>query len=653
MACAVVFAAGVAVAAEAEKGEVTLSMEMFQSITGWDGKSSPGEIVIPWEEVRKLLDVEVQGMKGATVKLPWKQFRALVEWSIARQGGIDATPPPTDYVVTNATYSGTLGKEVADFKAELRVNVLRKKGWKRVAVMPAGVGIKKATVKNGHLNVRGGTYEVLTQATGEMPVTLEFATAVQEHAGTSRVSFSRVLSGTCLLDLAVPSKDVAVTVAGGQLIQEKPAGDGKQMLFALSGTNSVLQIEWERKIEEVAAVEPKLYAETQTLVAVGDGLITGRESVVYSIVHAGVRELSLAVPDGVNVLDVSTSYLHDWRVDKGTLLVQLNREVKGVHRVELSFEKPVGSNTVDAPVLTTVKTERERGHVAVVALANVEISGKPEKGATGVDVSSLPAELVGRTSQPVLLGYRTSGSDYRVPLAIAHHKDVKVLVTVVDAATFTVMQTLDGRRVVSAVYDVRNNRNQFLRIKMPDQCGVWSVSVAGKAAKPARDDAGMTLVPLVRSTGQQLTAFPVEIVYIDKSFRPDKTKGRGTIRIALPTCEPPIMNAMTYLYLPKQGRYDDFGGTLQMVESFKQIRTQALAGRRVVQRNAEEGAQRAQQVVQQQLDQESPTGVSPIKVKLPISGMVVRLQKILVLGEELTITFDYRGWPGSRGGWLW
>jgi hypothetical protein len=648
----VVAAAGVAVAAEDEKnGQVTLSMEMFKNITGWDGKAKPGEIVIPWEEVRKLLDVDVQGMGGATVKLPWKQFRSLVEWSIARKGGVDATPPPTDYVVTNATFSGTLGKKVANFTADLKVNVLRKKGWKRIGVMPAGVALSKAEVKDGHLNVRGGTYEILTQATGEMPVKLEFAAAVEESAGKSTVSFSRVPSGTCLLDLTVPSQDVTVRVAGGQLVQEKAVGDGKQMLFALSGTNQV-RIEWEREIKEVAKVDPKLYAQTQTLVAVGEGLVTGRQRVVYSIVHAGVRELSLKVPEGLNVLDVSTSYLHDWRVKDGTLLVRLSREVRGVHRLDVSFEKAVTGNAVDAPALTTLGTERERGHVAVVALANVEISAKPEKGATGVDVSSLPPELVGQTSQPVLLGFRTVGRDFRVPLNIARHEDVKVLVTVIDAATFTVMQTLDGRRVVSAVYDVRNNRNQFLRIKMPANCEVWSVSVAGKAAKPARDDAGMTLVPLVRSSGQQLTAFPVEIVYIDPGFKPDKETGRGRIAVSLPTCEPPIMNAMTYLYLPKRGKYDDFGGTLQVVESFKELRTQALAGRQIVTREAEQGAQRAQEVAQQKLEQSSPAGVSPIKVKLPISGQVLKLQKILVLGEELTITLRYKGWPGS-GGWLW
>ena len=59
-----------------------------------------------------------------------------------------------------------------------------------------------------------------------------------------------------------------------------------------------------------------------------DGVITCREKVIYSIVHAGTRELTLTVPEGVSVLDVRCRYLHDWRVEGNKLKLQLEREVK-------------------------------------------------------------------------------------------------------------------------------------------------------------------------------------------------------------------------------------------------------------------------------------------------------------------------------------
>ena len=95
LACAIVAMAVTASAAGKEESKVTLSWDQFKAITGWDGKAGPGEVLIPWDEVQKMIDIKVAGMAGAKVKLPWKQFRALVEWSVAKKKGEDTTPPPT------------------------------------------------------------------------------------------------------------------------------------------------------------------------------------------------------------------------------------------------------------------------------------------------------------------------------------------------------------------------------------------------------------------------------------------------------------------------------------------------------------------------------------------------------------------------------
>jgi len=651
LACVVIAAALVASAGEKEESKVVLTWDQFKNITGWDGKVAPGEILIPWPEVQKMLDIRLAGMAGAKVKLSWKDFRALVEWSVARSKE-DKLPPPADYVITKAAYTGSLSKDVATFDVAMEVSVLRTKGWKRVVLLPATVGVNEATLpKDSYLNVRGNMYELLTQATGVLDVKLSFAATVTEDGGMNSVTFERVPSGTCLLDLAIADKKdgVKVTVAGAQAI--KPPAGAKGTVFALPAGNRVA-ISWEREIKEIKKGPPKLYAQTQTLVAVGDGLVTCREKIVYSIVHAGVRELSLNVPTGVNILDVRCSYLHDWRAEGQTLKLQLEREVKGIHYVDLTYEKAAAEagGTVDTPVISTADTERERGFVAVIALANVEISGTPKDGASAVDSSTLPPELLGLTPQPVLLAYRYVGNKFAVPLQITKHEDVKVLVTIVDAATFTVMQTPDGRRITSVVYDVRNNRNQFLRVKMPGDpkdCEIWSVSVSGRSARPAVDKAGMTLIPLIRSTGQHLTAFPVEIIYVEKGVKPP-AGGKGKIRIDLPKCTQPIMHLMCNLYLPKVGRYKSFAGPLKVVEDFKQLRTQALEGRQVRIRRAEKQAAQIQSAVDEQLRRTARPGVTPIKVNLPTSGTKFKLQKILVLDEDLWIELDYTHWPGYK-----
>ena len=65
--------------------------------------------------------------------------------------------------------------------------------------------------------------------------------------------------------------------------------------------------------------------------------------------------------------------------------------------------------------------------------------------------------------------------------------------------TLDSMVTPDGKIMGRTSWYVRNNRRQFMRIDMPADSEIWSVKVAGKAVKPARDESGQVLVPLVRS----------------------------------------------------------------------------------------------------------------------------------------------------------
>ena len=132
-------------------------------------------------------------------------------------------------------------------------------------------------------------------------------------------------------------------------------------------------------------------------------------------------------------------------------------------------------------------------------------------------IANTDREIASMTGQPVLLAYRYVGNNVSIPLTIKKHGEVPVLVTVGDSVLYTIMQLNDGRRMTRAVFSIRNNRNQFLRMKMPSEAEIWSASVGGKNVSPAKDAAGNVLIPLVRSirTSSELAAFPVELVYVE------------------------------------------------------------------------------------------------------------------------------------------
>jgi hypothetical protein len=638
-----------------DKGQVVLPWDLFKKITGYDEARAPGEagmFTLSWEEVEGLLGMKIQNMGQAKVRIPWQEFKALLAWSLEQKqkGG----PPPADFAVTAADYQGELTKDGAVFTATFKVSVLKEKDWKSIPILPATVAIQEVTLppEGAYLRLNNNMYEVLTTSAGALEIKVKFAVAVTEQAGSLALRFDRVPSSTCILDLRVAQTGVDIRVTGAQSVVKKEEGGATRVAAALPAAQPV-QLSWERAIPEAEKVPPKLYAETQTLVAVGDGIIVCRERINFNILHSGVRVLKLKVPDGVSILEVKGDRVRDWRVTQSELSVALSNEALGDYVLNVTYEKPgaAAAAGVPAPVLRTVDVVREKGHIGVVALANVELSAPKLTGATAIDVRELPPEMIAMTGQPILLAFRYVAETFDIPLAIKKHEDVSVLVTLVDSAVMTTMQTMDGRRITKVVYNVRNNRQQFLRLAMPEGVDIWSASVSGKSIRPAKDEQKRILVPLVRSEGisSGLAAFPVEIVYVEKTDDPArKPPPTGTLHIELPRASEPVTHLMVNLYLPKEGKYTRpwsselwLDGPLTAVKEFRRL--MGMPDQPPI--DAQVAANAIQAAAQAQADAVvTHAGATPIRVNLPIDGQLFRLEKILVLDDPLFIDVHYSGW---------
>ncbi|MDP6637473.1 MAG: hypothetical protein QGG42_21450 [Phycisphaerae bacterium] len=663
--CAMVLVWGGQVGAAAPKaaagdgGQVTLSWDQFVKITGYDPTKKGGQVItVKWAEIEKLLDVKKIDRVGAaaTVDLPWTEFRALLEYSVKK--GKPGSPPPADYVVTSGAYDGVLTEKGAAFTAVIEINILREKGWKRIPVLPATVALRSSKLPEGvHLNVQGSSYELLTEKTGKIPVELVFEVAVTKSGGTNSVTFTRTLPGSSVVKLTVDGDKVDVKVSGAQSLSVN-AAQGKTAVAAALPTGKPVQVTWERAIPKAPAAPTKLYAETATLVSVADGLLLCQESVYFNILHTPVRELKLTVPKGASVLTVTGPGLQDWRVDKdGVLSATLSRETIGSYALQIAYEQAAAAQaSAPVPVIRASGVEREKGFVAVVALANVEIEAGKVVGATAIDANRLPGTLTAMTNQPILLGFRYVGKTIDIPLNIRRHGEVSVLATVADSVVFTGMQLSDGRRMTKATYSVRNNRRQFLRMAMPVGTEIWSVSVAGKAATPGKDTEGKVLIPLVRSKSgsSELAAFPVTVVYVHTPGEGKTAPASGTLRVDLPVCEVPVMHVMYNLYLPAEGRYTKgwgasaFSGPVNVVEDFASMSTSA--GAAVVARKPSQEAAQMQKRFNKRVDaQARAAGATPIRVSLPVKGTHFKLQKILALpGDKLWFEVGYSGWKVAR-----
>ena len=632
----------------AEEGsKVILNWDLFRELTKSERADQEPKLTLPWNEVQDLLGIKVEdaGVAGAELTLDWRQFTALLKWSMA-QKKVPPAAVPTDYVIASSDYTGTLGPDGAVFAVEMVIDVLKEPDWKRIPLLPATVALSEARLpEQCYLNVSGGRLELLTLQKGRLEVGLKFAVSVSESAGAYQVRFDTVPTSTSVLKLTVPQANVKIDVASAQAVLPLQGQPGETTVGASLPSGAPVQVSWERALEEVEKLPPRLYAETQTLVAIGEGIMTCRERIDLSVLHAGIRTATLSVPAGVSVLEVSGSRVYDWRVADGKLSLRFDREVLGTERLNLTYERAAGAEGLaDVPVLHVQDAAREKGYIGVVALANVEITAREQAGATSIDVRELPGEILQMTSQPVLLAFRYLGGEWTLPLSVKKHEDVPVLVTLIDSGVMTVMQTMDGRRITKVIYNVRNNRSQFLRLQLPPKADVWSATVASKSIRPAIDEAGRILIPLVRSDSGNvvLSSFPVEIVYVEKQ---EPVQEKGAMTIALPRAGDPVTHLMVQLYLPAEGKYrdKDFEGPLRLVKEFSQIASAPRPPQEQVE--ASQQATQLQQQFDQRLEKEAvAAGVTPIRVELPVRGKLFRFENILVLDEELSITFKYSGW---------
>lgn len=585
-------------------------------------------------------------LPAARVVLPWDDFQRLYEKGMAPRDRPD--PAPQNALISRAVYSGRVDGESVVFQARLNVDVLKDKGWVAVRLLPTTVALRQARLGNADapIYLDNGWYTLITDRKGTLNLDLEFAATVWDSSGQQGFAFGLAPSGGTEVVVNVPGQDALnVTVANAQQVRQDAVAGGRVIRALLPATGN-LSVSWQRKAAESAAEAQtaRVYAEHQALVGVAEGLMQCRSIVQYSILHAGVQRLSVSLPESATLLDVQGQGIRDWAVQKedgrNQIEVVLNFEAKGAYTLIVDYEArmPEGSGQVSLPDLRVDGVERVKGWVGIDARSSLEIQPTEVSGVVPVDVRDLPAGILGQTDWPVLYGFKYNKPEYSIPLSVRAHEAVDLLVTLIDQTSATTVLTPDGRRMTQVVFAMRNNQAQFLRLKLPQGATPWSTFVAGRSVKPGKAGDGRLLIPLTRSQtmGGELAQFAVELVYVEDGAAPD-AGGKGRFDGSLPVADVPATGVAWTVYVPRGASVKERSveGSMRRVDYFTSIPVPGQVG-------GQPG-----QVVQAQANAQfegeaMASGVQPVRVTLPLDGQPIYFEKLLVLGEELDVGFDWR-----------
>jgi len=579
--------------------------------------------------------------------------------------------PPAFYIISKVNYDIIVNDDFAETSAVYDIEILTD-DWVKIRLINGKFAIKNARIDGTDTSLfteRGMNYLILNNKKGKHKLQINFLVEVNEDVpGDSKTVKLADLPETSIstLRIEIPEKDIGIEIepSFGQGIEESFSPD-KTIATATLVSGSGFSVVWHPKREKIIKekLPAKVYAEVNSLVSVGEGVMKCYSVIDYSIAQGSAGQFRVQVPAGVSVLEVTDLYgnpVKDYKIDNNIILIQTPYDITRNYKIILNYEKDMGGTSAvsSIPGIKVLDVERETGYIGIEARTNVEISVVESSGAARVDVNELPQDIWSRSKNPLLFGYKYLKHPYSVTLDIKKHEDIPVLVAAVDYAEIITLFTEDEKSITKATYYVKNNRKQFLEVTLPKDSEIWSAFVSGAPVKPARDnESGTILIPLSRSQGYEgsLYAFPVEFVYI--SNIPGFGKfGKNDFEI--PSVDIPVSQLNLLLYLPEDYDFIKFEGDLEEVDYFigykpgislsatrpaatiSQMQASNVGDENIIYEAKEDGAKIGAKVnaeiqqVQQDILEATEKGILPVRINIPQSGKAYTFTKLLVVEDK-------------------
>ncbi len=617
-------------------------------------------------------------INNSEVSIPWADFKLLIE-KLQGQTPVPPPPPPVPYALGRGTLTAKLDAGRLDLTAEYPLTIFGS-DWVQCPLVPSSTPVADILLdgQTAPVNDNGGEIELVLKGPAAHKLTMRFEVDAPMRPGPGSVELGLPDAAGQVMRLAYGAKLSGVTIDGATMHDENGV-----VTAVLTGDQLLVRynVALDKTEGEAAAKEEKLPAkvlvDTGTLVSIDEGFVRAVVQLDYEVRHAPVTEFALAVPEGYEVVDVTGASIAGWRVDAATrmLVATIGYEVKGAYQLTVVLERSIEGEefTVPFPALPAQNVERDRGHFAVQVTGGVEVTPANIKDLQPVDVKELPGGLAGGATNPVVLSYKYLRHPFSGELKVVRHQTQSVLGAAIDRANYIVQITEDGDCVVSAIYRVRNNRKQFLEVRLPEgeKTALWSSFVADKPVKPSKTKEGAMLLPLEKSAGgnDESAGFDVEVIYYMQL--PRHIRVTGTLGLDMPLVDLPISQSYLTVYAPERFRFARLGGSMRpwtqavtiaspiagdMLEGEVALPEAAAPSERSVLGKlgakagsgyweADDSQKKAEQNFQQRLraaqSAQDSGGALPTRFTIPKTGSELRYRELVTIGEASTLRLGF------------
>lgn len=571
----------------------------FITISAQETQNSKGELTIPWDEFKKLLNLEADQivlpmetfqklvlqtgvktvpsytLKEGNVVLKREEFKKLVD---QMKPPVDPdVKPPFDYLITKAVYSGVMNPDNTAFTATLTVHVLKENAYLRIPVIPQNMALQdlKLNGKQALVVSENGYHQVVISKTGEHTVTVFFSLKSSLDKGPHKLDLNIQQTPVTVLNIELPLKEIDVEVPQAQQVSSRVSGN-RTLVSALITPGRYISIQWRKKLAVTEKIPPKLYSEVFHLLSIEDDVLKLNADINYTILHSEIDQVRLAIPDNMNVLSITGDGVGEWqevnREGQRFVIVPFTYGKKGNVWIYVQAEVPL-SESGKATAFSgfrVLETVRETGYIGIALNTSAEVVVAESEGLEKAAPQKLPQQLINKSAKPLIMGFKYLKHPFSMVLDVNKHEKIAVPVATINSANVVTLFTEDGKVVHRMIYQVRNSAKQFLEIQLPEGGDVWSVFVDNQPVESSINKERKLLIPLIRSrsVNNKLETFPVEVILALSEASFNSMGEKGSI---LPEVDLLISQMIWSVYLPNDYTYNYFSSTLEKEEIIRGV----------------------------------------------------------------------------------
>lgn len=576
---------------------------------------------------------------------------------------------PHSYQIESTQYNGRVEQDGIRFKANYIINLVNP-GWKQVQIISNSVVPSYATINNEplSLSIIDNYYGFMTQKQGKKEVSVKFFVPFEPSELTYKRTLMLPVSQAAIstLELKTELKGSELWLDPGVLHQSQIVGPDKIFTAVIPPSDSIsieFYPETHRYIEEevqkdavdlyteettdehyiddepeeVVIEETRVVSSARNLLYFKQGFMKGHSRFSLRVTgDEGIDKIRFIIPESYSITRVENRLINNWEVisenNEIILDITFNTALRGNVSINIDYEQELPMMEHEPYTLEEIiplDVVSSDGATALGCLERYEITtDTAAEGYTPILPADFLSEWRQETPEKTPYAFRFLNHPNSLTLNITRPEDIALQTAVIDRVEAITMVSQEGQVFNRVVFEVRNNAQQFLKIKLPKiddiESELWSSKVDGQPVRAGfDDDFDIYNLPIIRSpiVNGEPRSFLVEIIYCIDTNK--ALSSINDINLELAQAHLPVSRLLWYLFMPDGFRLVNPGGNLEFPvdrvtpQFLTEADTQIVVSKSARQHQQIILQQRAQQRSKE--DQISRAGILPVNFNIPVT----------------------------------